>query len=196
MQVSKLKLNPDNPRIITDAALDKIIKSIDAFPEMMVLRPIIYDENFIVLGGNVRLSGIIKKGLKTIPDNWTKQVKDLSPEQKKEFIIKDNNSFGEWDFDELQNWDADKLIEWGMELPKFATDEDFGTEFSLANGDKSQIEQITFTLSAEQAKFIKEKLGEIKSTDAFKYEDTQGNDNSNGNALYIIVKQWSQVTNN
>ena len=120
MKLSKLKGNPNNPRIIKDDKFKKLVKSISEFPKMLELRPIIVDENFIVQGGNMRLKALQELKYKDIPDEWVKQVSDLTEEQKKEFIIKDNVGFGEWDFDDLaNNWDVEKLNEWGLDIPNF-----------------------------------------------------------------------------
>jgi DNA modification methylase len=120
MKLSKLKGNPNNPRIIKDDKFKKLVKSINDFPKMMPLRPIVVDENFIVQGGNMRLKALQEIGFKDIPDEWVKQVKDLSEDEKKQFIIKDNVGFGEWDWDDLaNNWDAEQLTEWGLDIPNF-----------------------------------------------------------------------------
>ncbi len=87
---------------------------------MMALRPIVVDENFIVQGGNMRLKALQEIGFKDIPDEWVKQVSDLNEDEKKQFIIKDNVGFGEWDWDDLaNNWDAEQLTEWGLDIPNF-----------------------------------------------------------------------------
>jgi DNA modification methylase len=120
MKLSKLKPNPNNPRIIKDDKFKKLVKSINDFPKMLALRPIVVDENFIVQGGNMRLKALQEIGFKDIPDEWVKQVSDLSEDEKKQFIIKDNVGFGEWDFDDLaNNWDAEQLTEWGLDIPNF-----------------------------------------------------------------------------
>ena len=96
---------------------------------MMALRPIVVDENFIVQGGNMRLKALQEIGFKDIPDEWVKQVKDLSEDEKKQFIIKDNVGFGEWDFDELaNNWDAEQLTEWGLDIPNFEPSQNIDIE--------------------------------------------------------------------
>jgi DNA modification methylase len=120
MKLSKLKGNPNNPRICKDDKFKKLVKSINDFPKMLALRPIVVDENFIVQGGNMRLKALQEIGFKDIPDEWVKQVSDLSEDEKKQFIIKDNVGFGEWDFDDLaNNWDAEQLTEWGLDIPNF-----------------------------------------------------------------------------
>jgi DNA modification methylase len=120
MKLSKIKPNPSNPRIIKDDKFKKLVKSINDFPKMMSLRPIVVDENFIVQGGNMRLKALQEIGFKDIPDEWVKQVSNLNEDEKKQFIIKDNVGFGEWDWDDLaNNWDAEKLTEWGLDIPNF-----------------------------------------------------------------------------
>jgi hypothetical protein len=194
MKLSKLKGNPNNPRIIKDDKFKKLVKSINDFPKMLALRPIVVDENFIVQGGNMRLKALQEIGFKDIPDEWVKQVNDLNEDEKKQFIIKDNVGFGEWDWDDLaNNWDAEQLTEWGLDIPNFVNDSDeFGTEFSLPEGDKAPFQQMTFTLADEQATQIKNAIEEIKRTEEYKYAETMGNENSNGNALYLIIMQWAE----
>lgn len=120
MKLSKLKKNPDNPRFIRDNAFKKLVQSIKDFPEMMTIRPIVVDEDFVVLGGNMRLEAIRVAGFNEIPDTWVKQVKGLSDLQKKEFIIKDNSSFGDWDWDILANeWEELPLSDWAVDIPSF-----------------------------------------------------------------------------
>jgi len=120
MQVSKLKItavknNPSNPRLIKDDKFKKLVKSIQDFPQMLELRPIVVDENNIVLGGNMCLKACKEAGLKEV---YIVKTENLTEEQKQEFIVKDNVGFGEWDWDILANeWDTDKLNEWGLDLP-------------------------------------------------------------------------------
>ena len=107
--------NPTNPRIIKDDKFKKLVKSIEEFPEMLELRPIVVDANMVVLGGNMRLKACIAAGLKEVPIIVADQLTD---KQKGEFIIKDNVGFGEWDWDLLANeWDVETLQDWGLELP-------------------------------------------------------------------------------
>jgi len=116
MKITVLKKNPNNPRVIKDEQFKKLVESIKTFPEMMALRPVIIDENNIVLGGNMRLAALKELGYKEIPDEWVKKASELTEEQKKEFVIKDNLSFGLWDFDVLLQYaDKDQLSQWGVE---------------------------------------------------------------------------------
>jgi DNA modification methylase len=120
MQVSKVKIsevknNPKNPRLIKDDKFRKLVKSIQEFPQMLELRPIVVDENNIVLGGNMRLKACKEAGLKEV---YIVKAQNLTELQKDEFIVKDNVGFGEWDWDMLANeWDTEKLDEWGLDLP-------------------------------------------------------------------------------
>ena len=124
IKCSDLKKNPNNPRLIKDDKFQKLVKSIENFPKMMELRPIIINDQNIVLGGNMRLAALKELGYKEIPDEWVKQAKDLTQEQQNEFIVKDNVSFGAWDWDILANeWDSEQLVDWGLDLPDFNTDE-------------------------------------------------------------------------
>lgn len=114
LEISKLKPNKDNPRIIKDSKFKKLVQSIKDFPEMLELRPIVVDEDMTILGGNMRYRASIEAGLKEV---YVKIAKGLSENQKKEFIVKDNVGFGEWDWDILANeWDSIKLEDWGLEL--------------------------------------------------------------------------------
>jgi hypothetical protein len=117
MLLSKLKPNPDNPRIIKDGKFKQLVQSIKDFPQMMALRPIIYDSKMVVLGGNMRLAALKELGYKELPDEWVKPAKGLTDDQKREFIVKDNVGFGEWNWDDLaNNWDSDQLTGWGLDL--------------------------------------------------------------------------------
>lgn len=114
VDIGSITPNPDNPRTIREKELGYLIKSLRDFPEMMRLREIVVDETMAVLGGNMRLLALRKIGTKGC---IAKIVKGLSPEQKREFIIKDNSSFGAWDFDSLANsWDDLPLVEWGVKI--------------------------------------------------------------------------------
>jgi hypothetical protein len=145
----------------------------------------------IVLGGNMRLKACIEAGLKDVS---IIKASELTVEQQNEFIIKDNVGFGEWNWDDLANdWDETQLIEWGLDLPVFFNDsDDLGTDFSLPDGDKAPFQQMTFTLADEQAIQIQNAIADIKLTDEYKYAETMGNENSNGNALYLIIMQWAE----
>jgi DNA modification methylase len=118
IKINSIKKNPKNPRILKDDKFEKLKASIESFPRMMELRPIVIDSDGIILGGNMRFQAIKSLGMKEIPDAWVKRAEDLTDEQKREFVIKDNAGFGEWDWDTLANeWDHLPLVEWGLEVP-------------------------------------------------------------------------------
>ena len=194
MKLSDIKPNPDNPRVLRDDRFQKLKKSIQEFPKMLSLRPMVIDADNYVLGGNMRLRALQDLGYKEIPDNWVRRADDLSDDEKKRFIIADNVSFGEWDWETIANeWDVQELNEWGLDTPGFTVSADeMGEDFTLASGDKSPFQQMTFTLADEQATQIKNALADIKQTEEYKYAETMGNENSNGNALYLIIMQWAE----
>lgn len=131
MKVSKIKPNPNNPRIIKDERFAKLVQSIKDFPKMMELRPMVINSDNIVLGGNMRLKAITELGMKEIPDSWVKKATDLTEEEARRFIIADNVGFGEHDWEVLANeWNMDELTDWGLEIPDFvnkpeATEDDY-----------------------------------------------------------------------
>ena len=121
MNINELKSNPNNPRIIKDHKFKQLVKSIQEFPQMLELRPIVIDENNMVLGGNMRLKACLEAGLTDVP---VIHANNLTEAQKKEFIIKDNISFGEHDWDALANeWNIIELDEWGLDIPAFANND-------------------------------------------------------------------------
>lgn len=117
MDIKLIKPNPTNPRVIRDAKFKQLVRSIQEFPEMLTLRPIVVNEEMVTLGGNMRLRACIEAGLTDVP---VVIAKGLSEEQQQEFIIKDNVGFGEWDWDDLaNNWDEANLKQWGLDFPMF-----------------------------------------------------------------------------
>ena len=195
VSIKDIKPNPRNPRVIKNERFAKLCTSLQEFPEMLEKRPLVCftdtDGKFVVLGGNMRLKAAKEIGLKELPivlaDDWT-------AEQKDQFLIKDNIGFGEWNFDELQaDWDVEQLEEWGLDSGGFdLSPDELVEDFSLPDGDKAPFQQMTFTLADEQAEQIKNAIADIKQTDEYKYAETMGNENSNGNALYLIVMQWAE----
>lgn len=116
LNLNDIKLNEKNPRTINKRQLDKLVESVQEFPEMTELRPIVVDENNTILGGNMRYRAMQKLGKSTAE---VVKVSGLTDEQKREFIIKDNVAFGDWDWDALANeWDTIKLDEWGLDIPE------------------------------------------------------------------------------
>jgi len=192
VNIASVKENPDNPRFIKDSKFKKLVKSIKAFPEMLEKRPIVVDEDMVVLGGNMRLKACKSAGLFEV---WIDIAEGWTEEQKREFIVKDNVGFGEWDWDILANeWDVDQVKDWGLDLPGFELNEDdFGDDFTLPDGDKEPFQQQTYTLADAQAEQIKNAIVDVKKTEDYKYVETFGNENSNGNALYLIIMQWAEL---
>lgn len=115
IKLYKIKSNPDNPRLIKDDKFHKLVKSIKEFPEMLEIRPIVVNDELIVLGGNMRLKACKEAGLKEVP---IIKASELTVNKQREFIVKDNVGFGEWDWDLIANeWDAEQLDDWGLDLP-------------------------------------------------------------------------------
>ena len=115
IDINLLIENPDNPRTITDAKFEQLVKSIKDFPEMLELRPLVVDKDFRVLGGNMRLRACKAAGMAQVP---VIQASDLTEEQQREFIIKDNVGFGEWEWDTIiADWP--EAPEWGLDIPEF-----------------------------------------------------------------------------
>ena len=146
MKIQDIKPNPKNPRLIKDDKFKKLCQSLKDFPEMLELRPIVVNRDHIILGGNMRYKAAKEIGLKEIP---VKIADNLTPEQEREFLIKDNTSGGEWDWEVLANeWNSEELESWGLDLPAFdinnETDDlsdDFETNFRIEiilNDEKTQ----------------------------------------------------------
>ena len=141
-KISQLIPNPDNPRFIKDDKFKKLVQSIKDFPEMLKLRAIVINLDKMVLGGNMRLKAAIDAGLKEVPV----VIADLSKEQEKEFIIKDNLGFGQWDWDIIANeWDTDKLSEWGLDVINM--EEFYGEETFDENKDTTEDDNVLINLT-------------------------------------------------
>ena len=148
IKISQVKSNPNNPRLIKNDKFKKLVKSVQEFPEMLELRPIVVDENMIVLGGNMRLKACKEAGLKEV---WIEVAEGFTEQQKKEFTIKDNVGFGEWEWDMLANeWEQTELEDWGLDGFPFedevleAEEDNFavpdgGTETDIVLGDLFEI---------------------------------------------------------
>jgi hypothetical protein len=153
IEINKLKPNPKNPRTINKSKFERLKKSLSEFPKMLELRPIVVDENFVVLGGNMRLKALRELGIK---EAFYIQEKELTEEQKNQFIIKDNASFGDWDWDILANeWETKELKEWGVdvwqpeeELEKQIDEDKFASEIDTYIN--AQIKQIVLYYNSEE----------------------------------------------
>ena len=147
VKIAEVKPNPNNPRLIKDDKFKKLVKSIQEFPDMLNVRPIVVNKDMVVLGGNMRLKAIKEAGIKEI----NVDIVDWNEQQQKEFIVKDNVGYGEWDWDDLaNNWDAEELTDWGLDITNFdanvleAEEDDFavpdgGIETDIVLGDLFEI---------------------------------------------------------
>lgn len=185
IEVSKLKLNPKNPRTIKKDKFEKLKKSIKELPKMLKLRPIVVDEDFVVLGGNMRLQAVKDLGIKEV---HYIQESELTEEEKKQFIIKDNSSFGDWDWDILANeWNNNELNEWGLDVwvedddPKDKKiDEDkFASEIDTYIN--AQIKQIVLYYNSDDFKNALENFEKIR-------EDKNLNDNTE--VVDLLMKNY------
>lgn len=188
VKISEVKKNPNNPRHIRDDKFAKLVQSIRDFPEMLRLRPIVVNDDMIVLGGNMRLKACKEAGLKVVP---IIKASDLTEGQQREFIIKDNVGFGEWDWEMLANeWDDVKLNEWGLDLPDMSekvleAEEDYfdvpdgGIETDIVPGDLFEIGPHRLlcgdsTDSDAVARLMNEELADMCHTDPPYNIDYQG----------------------
>lgn len=157
MKLTKIKPNPNNPRVIKDEKFQQLCNSIKDFPKMMELRPIIVDAGGIILGGNMRYRALIELGYKDIPDSWVKKAEDLTEDEAQRFIITDNVGFGSWNYDTLANeWDAIKLQEWGLDIPGF--------EEEKPTADKQESTNIVLSYSEDEYVQVKNALAKVAET--------------------------------
>jgi hypothetical protein len=169
MKTTALKANPKNPRIIRDDKFKKLVESLRSFPEMMEKRPMVcvtdVDGKLFPLGGNMRLRAIQELGMKEIPDSWVTLADDWTQEKRAEFTIKDNASFGEWNYDELANeWDAEQLSDWGVDVPiAFDTDySDKNKEIDIDELDSEMVIKLKY--SEGEYNTVKDQLSKIAAT--------------------------------
>ena len=148
--------NENNPRFIKDYKFKKLVKSIKEFPEMLKLRPIVVNKDMVVLGGNMRLKACKEAGLKEV---WILKADDLTEQQQREFIVKDNVGFGEWDWDVLGNeWNTQQLGDWGLELLPFEDSiEDIKEQKDLSDNIESSFRlEVELENETEQEKLYNE----------------------------------------
>jgi len=161
VKITEVIANPNNPRLIKDEKFKKLVKSIQDFPDMLNVRPIVVNQNMVVLGGNMRLKAIKEAGHTEVEV----QIVDWTEDQQKEFIIKDNASFGEWDWSDLaNNWDSEELINWGLDIPNFNT-EGFGDKNKeLSLDDVTDSMTITLKYIEEEYHIVKDALLKLAAT--------------------------------
>jgi ParB-like chromosome segregation protein Spo0J len=168
MKLKDIKPNPNNPRVLRDDKFQKLKQSITEFPKMLSLRPMVIDENNVVLGGNMRLRALQELGFTDIDEAWVKKSSDLTEEEKKRFIIADNVAFGEWDWDTLANdWEVVDLEAWGLDIPQFDNEAD--TDYSDKNKeiDVEELEGLmTINLKYTEEDYwkVKEQLSKVAHT--------------------------------
>ena len=178
--------NSENPRTINKYKFNKLVDSLKEFPEMLDKRPLVVDENMVVLGGNMRLKALQKAGIKEIPIDI---AKGWSDKQKKEFIIKDNVSFGDWDWDVLANtWDIDSLENWGLDIPAVYFDDDAEPEI-----DKDKFADELDTYINNKIKQIVLYFGNddyIKAIDDLEKIREKENLNDNTEVFLLLIKKY------
>ena len=190
VDISEIKPNPKNPRIIRNDKFRKLVKSIQEFPEMLDIRPIVVDSNMIVLGGNMRLRACREAGLTEVP---IIKASNLTEEQKNEFVIKDNSSFGEWDWDLLANqWDIQDLDQWGLDIPSSYFDDDKEPEFDKDVLDQqldtyinSKVKQITIYFDNQQYEYALGKLEQIAEKEGLE---------SNTDVIISLLEKYESIS--
>lgn len=193
LNTGQLEWLPTNPRTWTQTDIDRTAKSITEDPDFLEDRPVLVvpftDGNFIVFAGNLRHEGSVAAGRDFIPAVVYTPESDDDRETIKRRAMKDNGSFGAWDYDALANeWDDLPLVDWGVPAWKKEGPEQFGEDFSLPTNDAPASNQITFYFAAEQKEFVESILKEAEEG-----EENFGNENANGNKLYQIVKEWAAL---
>jgi len=164
VNIKEVKNNPNNPRLIKDDKFKKLVQSIKDFPEMLNIRPIVVNEDMVILGGNMRYKACLEAGLKEVP---IIKVDSLSAEKQREFIIKDNVSGGEWDWDMLANeWNEIDLKDWGLDIQNFNTSNvDYSDKNEEINVDDFENEMvIKLKFSENDYNLVREQLSKIAST--------------------------------
>ncbi len=222
MTLNDIKLNPHNPRQITDARFEKLEEYLEEYGD---LSGVVYNTNpecVSLIGGHQRLRVFRKKkgkpvilqtfsppqkdgttaaGYIELPNGQRYTYREVFWEKAKAdaATIIANGEFGQWDSERLATYfefEPQELEEFGVPTYVFGgVDETLQPEnlsdgFSLPDGDRSPFQQMTFSLADEQVRIIQEKIADMKQTEDFKYAETFGNENSNGNALYLIVQKW------
>ena len=145
ININKLKINPNNPRLIKDAGYKKLMKSLDNDPEIMTIRKIVVEnyDNWIIAAGTQRFRALKELGYKEIPEDWVTSAEHLTPEQIKRFIVIDNTHYGEFDYDILANeYEIEFLLNCGIELPNIEIEPGEISISKIKDVDEYQVEQI------------------------------------------------------
>jgi hypothetical protein len=187
---------PANPREIRDEKFEKLKANIQKYPELLEYRSLMVypmpNGKHIIIGGNMRYRAMQELGYTEVP--CVIIPAETPVEKLGAYTILDNNGFGKWDWDLLANeWSDFDLEGWGMDMEGFDVNpNEYGEDFDLPSGEKKPFQQISFTLADAQAEMIKEAINNIKQSEEYKYTETFGNANTNGNALYLIISQWAE----
>lgn len=163
IKVSSLIENPNNPRFIRDDKFEKLKKSIEEFPKMLELRPIVVNDKMVIVGGNMRFKAIQELGYAKIPESWVKKASDFTADELRKFIILDNSGFGEWDYDLLsQQYEVVELQEWGITIPHYepVNLDDFFNDHE-EDMDKPQIKKIILEYNEEDFNKVNEAIEKL-----------------------------------
>lgn len=190
IKIKDIKPNPNNPRSIKKEQLEKLKKSIIAFPQMLNIRPIVINEDNIVLGGNMRLRALQDLGYDEVP---YVRVQDLTPEQQEQFIIKDNVNYGDWNWELINiDWNLNNLTEWGLDIPAWLNDNEVEPEFDedirhkyLDTYINAKVKQIVLFLSAEQF--------EKAITDLEQIMDANNLESNTDAILFLIERYYEDI---
>lgn len=154
-KINDVKMNPNNPRLIKDERFKKLVKSIQDFPEMLNIRPIVVNDDMVVLGGNMRLKACKEAGLREIP---VIKAINLDENKQKQFIIKDNIGFGEWDWEMLANeWNSEELSEWGLNVADMK-DVDIDSFFAEKDHEELNKGKIVLNYTLDEVDIVKTEL--------------------------------------
>ena len=185
ININDLKEYENNPRN-NEEAVEPVANSIKEFGFKV---PIVVDKNNVIVAGHTRYKAAKRLKLEKVP---CIVADDLNEEQIRAFRLADNkvSEIATWDYNAL-NFELENIINIDMNIFDFdmsGINDTFGTDFELPDEDKSELEQITFTLHHEQAELIKYAISKVED-----YSETFGNTNKNGNAIYEVVKQWAEL---
>ena len=185
IKINKLKPATYNPRQISTKQYNDLKKSLSKFS---LVEPIVVNKDMTIIGGHQRYK--ICKELKHTEIDCV--VLDLSKEEERELNIRLNKNTGDFDMDILANeFDIDELTDWGFKHIDLGLNIDkLDDTFQLDDSNKSPFQEMSFVLADKQAELIRNKIKDIKSTEEYNYIETFGNENSNGNALYLLITQW------
>jgi hypothetical protein len=192
MDINAIKINQKNPRFIKNDNFYKLVKSVKEFPAMLKYRPIIVDNDNIIIGGNMRYLALKELGYTEIKDEWVKKASEFTAEEIKRFIIEDNLQFGEWDWDIIvdEGWNIDELIDWGMEMKRFKKIEGYEKEFYEEFEDDEQIE-ITLNISKKYFDEVYSALKDMITKNTARFD--KGIDKKCENFLFFCKASWDAM---